>query len=101
VVGSESTLALTSLYIIMGAAMGLPHWLMLRREFARSLLWLASCTLGVGFGFWIVLARGPINRSELVSYVKVVLLYGVATGSVLSRLLTHKVGVRHQHAGPT
>jgi hypothetical protein len=86
----ESTLALTIAYVVIGAAIGLPQWLILRRKMSRTGLWIAGSGLGLGLGFGLVLVTGLINRSEFISYVAVVLVYGLATGGVLAWLLPHR-----------
>jgi hypothetical protein len=89
-VDGESTLTLTAMYIVMGAAMGLSQWLILRRKFSQAVLWIGGSSLGVGLGFGLVLVTGLINQSEFISYVAVVLVYSIATGSILAWLLLHK-----------
>jgi hypothetical protein len=88
-VDGESTLTLTAMYIVLGAAMGLSQWLILRRKFSQAVLWIGGSSLGVGLGFGLVLVTGLINQSEFISYATVVLVYGIATGSILSWLLLH------------
>jgi len=78
------------MYIVMGAAMGLSQWLILRRKFSQAVLWIGGRSLGVGLGFGLVLVTGLINQSEFVSYATVVLVYSAVTGSILSWLLLHK-----------
>ena len=87
IIGSESPVTLTVIYIIMGAVMGLPQWLILRRKLSKAALWILGSSLGVGLGFGLVLVTGLINQSEYISYVVVVIIYGIATGIILSWLL--------------
>jgi hypothetical protein len=96
IVGAESTFTLTVLYIVMGAAMGLPQWLILRRKFSQAVLWIGGSSLGVGLGFGLVLVTGLINQSEFISYIAVVLVYSIATGSILSWLLQHRAQTYNQ-----
>jgi hypothetical protein len=90
VVDSESTATLTLLYVVMGAVMGLPQWLMLRRKLLRAAWWILGNSVGMGLGFALVLVTGFINRSEFWSYTAVVLVYGIATGAILLWLLGQK-----------
>ena len=87
IIGSESPVTLTVIYIIMGAVMGLPQWLILRRKLSKAALWILGSSLGVGLGFGLVLVTGLINQSEYISYVVVVIVYSIATGIILSWLL--------------
>ena len=87
IIGSESPVTLTVIYIIMGAVMGLPQWLILRRKLSKAALWILGSSLGVGLGFGLVLVTGLINQSEYISYVVVVIIYSIATGTILSWLL--------------
>jgi hypothetical protein len=90
IIGSESPVTLTVIYIIMGAVMGLPQWLILRRTLSKAALWILASSLGVGLGFGLVLVTGLINQSEYISYVVVVIVYSIATGIILSWLLNQK-----------
>ena len=90
IVDDESTLTLTVMYIVMGAALELLQWLILRRKFSGAVLWIGGSSLGVGLGFGLVLVTGLINQSEFISYAIVVLVYSIVTGSMLSWLLLHK-----------
>jgi len=101
IVDDESTLTLTVMYIVMGAAMGLLQWLILRRKFSQAVLWIGGSSLGVGLGFGLVLVTGLINQSEFISYATVVLVYSMVTGSILSWLLLHKAGTCNPHFNAT
>jgi len=90
IIDSESPVTLTVIYIIMGAVMGLPQWLILRRKLSKAALWILGSSLGVGLGFGLVLVTGLINQSEYISYMVVVIVYGIATGIILSWLLNQK-----------
>jgi hypothetical protein len=83
----ESTAVLTALYLVLGLAIGLPQWLLLRRHFPNASIWLLGSSFGVAAGIWLVLATGLINRTEFVSYIVVILVYAVITGLTLARLL--------------
>ena len=90
IVDSESAITLTILYIVMGAVIGLPQWLMLRRRLTKAAWWILGSSVGMGLGFALVLVTGFINRSEFWSYTVVVLVYGIATGAILLWLLRQK-----------
>jgi hypothetical protein len=89
IVDDESTAVLTGLYLVMGFFIGLPQWLILRRQFSRSSIWLLGSSVGVALGFWLVLATDLINRSGIISAIVVVLVYVIATGIILLRLLSY------------
>jgi len=90
IVDDESPVTLTVIYMVMGAVVALPQWVLLRRRFARAGTWLLGSSAGLGLGFGLVLATGLIQQSELGAYTVVVLVYGLATGSILSWLLPHE-----------
>ena len=85
----ESTAVLTFLFFVLGLTIGLPQWLILRRHFSSSSIWLLGSSIGVAAGFGFVLATDLINQSETVSYILIVLVYAVITGLTLSWLLAH------------
>ena len=85
--GDESTAVITALYLVMGFTVGLPQWLILRRRFSSSSLWLLGSSIGVAAGCWLVLATDLINQSGVVSYIVGVLVYAIVTGLILSRLI--------------
>ena len=97
----ESTSMLTFAYLVMGAMMGLSQWLMLRRKLTRAALWILGSSLGVGLGFGIVLATGLISQYEYISYTIVVLVYSIATGSLLAWLLNHAAQTYDQQFNAT
>jgi len=97
----ESVITLTVLYVIMGAIMGLPQWLILRRKLPRAALWIPGSSLGMGLGFCLVLVTGLINRSEFISYTVVVLVYGIATGIILWWLLDQRAQILDQQLSVT
>jgi hypothetical protein len=88
-VDDESTFVLTVLFFMMGFAIGLPQWLILRRQFSSSSIWLLGSSIGVAAGFGLVIATDLINQSEIISYIVVVLVYAIVTGLILSRLLAY------------
>jgi hypothetical protein len=101
IVDDEATGTLTFMFTVVGAAMGLPQWLILRRKFTKAMLWVLGSSLGVGLGFGLVLATDLINQSEYISYTVVVLVYGIATGSTLSWLLNHDAQTHSQRSSAT
>ena len=86
----ESLAALIAISFVIGLMIGLPQWLILRRECAGSSTWLLGSALGVGFGAGIVIATELVNISGILAYTIAVLIYVIATGITLSWLLVHK-----------
>jgi len=87
---SESIAVLTSAYLLIGFIIGLLQWLILRRQFARSALWLLGSTLGIGVSFWLILATDLINQSGILAFIVAILVYTVTTGLVLSWLIANR-----------
>jgi hypothetical protein len=87
---SESIAVMTSAYLLIGFIIGLLQWLILRRQFARSGLWLLGSTAGVGFSFWLILATDLINHSVILAYIVAILIYTVTTGLVLAWLIANR-----------
>ncbi len=88
VIGDDESLATLSLnFSILGAAMGLPQWLLLRSKVKAALLWILASALGLGLGFGLVLATNLLSQSEFAGYIAVSLVYGSATGLILSQTL--------------
>ena len=87
VVDNDSIAALTAGYLLIGFAIGLPQWLILRRHISKSGIWLLGSSIGVTAGFWIILVTDLINQSGIISYIVGVLVYSIVTGLVLSGLL--------------
>ena len=85
----ESIAALTAGYLVVGFAVGLPQWLMLRRQLMRSSIWLLGSSIGAGAGLWIILATDLISRSGAISYIVAVLSYSLITGLTLAGLLAY------------
>ena len=75
----------------MGLLIGLPQWLILRRECDYSSIWLLGSTLGVGLGASIVIGTDLVNQSGILAYIIAVLVYVIATGLALAWLLSRKV----------
>ncbi len=85
----ESIAALTIPYLVGGFAIGLPQWLILRRQLSRSSIWLLGSSIGTAGSIWLILVTGLINRSGIVSFIIAVLVYSIITGLVLSWLLVY------------
>ncbi len=89
-IDDEATVTIAGMYAVVGAAIGLSQWFILRRKFTKTVMWIMGSSVGLGLGFGLVLATDLINRSEFVSYTVVVLVYGIATGLILSWLLGYE-----------
>lgn len=87
IVDDESIAVLVFLFMVLGFAVGLSQWLILRRHFSGSVIWVLGSLLSVAGGFWLVLATDLINQSEILAYIIVLLIYASLTGLILSRLL--------------
>ena len=87
---SESISVMTSAYFLIGFIIGLLQWLILRRQFTRSALWLLGSTLGIGVSFWLILSSGLINQSVILASIVAILIYTVTTGLVLSWLIANR-----------
>jgi hypothetical protein len=86
ILDGESTPVLSALFAILGLAVGLPQWLLLRRSYPHAFVWPVASAAGVAGGFAFVLASGLINASEVLSYVVVVVVYSCVTGLILAWL---------------
>lgn len=84
----ESIAALTLPYLLMGLLVGLPQWLILRRRFSGSSLWLLGSAVSLGGGLWLVLATGLVDQSGILASIVGVLVYIGATGASLTWLLS-------------
>ena len=85
----ESLAVLTVLFLFIGFTIGFPQWLILRRQFSSSSIWLLGSSIGVALGFGLVLTTNLINQSTIISYIVVVLVYAISTGLILSWLLNY------------
>ena len=85
----ESILTLTALYFVLGFSIGLPQWLMLRRQLSKSSIWLLSSSIAVVAGFWLVLITDLINQSGILSAIVVTFIYPIITGLTLSWLIVY------------
>jgi hypothetical protein len=88
-IDDESILVITAAYLMIGFAVGLLQWLIIRRQFSNSSLWILGSTVGVGFSFWLILVTDLINRSGIIALIVGVLVYPITTGLILLLLLTH------------
>ena len=88
IVDDEGTATLTTIYTAIGAIIGLAQWVVLRRHLMNSSIWILSSAVGIGLGFGIVLVTDLVHQSGFLSVIVVILVYGSATGSILS-LLKH------------
>lgn len=86
-VDDESIAALTIPYLVGGFAIGLPQWLILRRQLSRSSIWLLGSSIGTAAGIWLVLVTDLINQSGIISFIIAVLVYSIVTGLFLSWLI--------------
>ena len=90
IVDDESPLALTAGYLLIGLIIAIPQWLLLRREFSNSSIWLLSTSIGVALDSGLVLVTNLINQSPIIAYLVAVLAYAVVTGLTLSRLIINQ-----------
>jgi len=88
-IDDESILVITAAYLMIGFAVGLLQWFIMRRHFSGSSLWILGSTVGVGFSFWLILATGLINQSGIFALIVGILVYPIISGLILLRLLVH------------
>lgn len=86
----ESIAALIAVYLLIGFVIGLPQWLILRRQLSRSSIWLLGSSIGVAAGFWIIFVTDLVNQSGIISYIVGALVYSIVTGLVLTGLLANQ-----------
>jgi hypothetical protein len=98
-VDDEAISTLTILITAYGTTIGLAQWVVLRRHFAKSFIWILSSSIGLGLGFGIVLVTDLINQSGFIAAVIVFLVYGLVTGSILSWLLNGAQTYRFPRSG--
>jgi hypothetical protein len=89
-VDPEPLIVMTSTFFLIGLIIGLPQWLILRRECDGVSIWLLGTVLGVGLGASIVIATDLVNISGVIAYIVAVLIYVAATGLSLSWLLIRR-----------
>ena len=82
----ESAAVLTALFAILGLAVGLPQWPLLRRSYPHAFVWPAASAAGVAGGFAFVLSSDLISTAELLALIVVVAAYAGATGLALAWL---------------
>lgn len=80
----ESVLLLTVSYTIFGLLVGSVQWILLRRRFSKSLIWLLSSAGGLGLRTGLVLVTNLIDQYGIISIIVVVLVYSGVTGYVIS-----------------
>ena len=69
-------------YAVIGLVVGLIQWVFLRGHFAKPLVWPPVSAAGLGLGMGLVLAL--ISPSGMAPVILGVLVYALATGSVIS-----------------
>jgi hypothetical protein len=86
----ESITVLTACYMLIGLMIGIPQWLILRRQFSGSSIWLLGSSAAMGASLWLVLATDLINRSGPFAIVLGVTVYVLITGFILWRLVARR-----------
>lgn len=84
---SEASEVLITLYLAMGIIFSLPQWVILRRYCEKASLWILGTTLGFTLGVGIVIITDLINRSGIVAFILVSLVYTIGTGLSFNWLL--------------
>ena len=87
---SEMLIVMVIFSIMVGLIIGLPQWLILRREHGNASIWLLGTVLGIALGAGVVLATDMVNLSGLLAFIFAVLVYVIVTGLSLTWLLMHK-----------
>ncbi|MBN1665475.1 MAG: hypothetical protein JW862_00235 [Anaerolineales bacterium] len=90
----ESILALSAGYFVVGLAIGVLQWLLLRLRLKRAWLWILASALGAGLALAVILATELIYRSALLSFCVAALIYATLTGLTLAGLLAYKDALR-------
>lgn len=86
----DSLLAMTSMLFVVGLLIGLLQWLILRGQLLKAGIWILASAFAVAGSFWLILATGLVDRSGVLSYIIVVLVYSGVTGLSLTGLLAYK-----------
>ena len=81
---SEAPGVLITLYLAMSFVFSLPQWLILRRYYQKASLWILGTTLGFTLGMGVVIVTDMINRSGIVAFILVSLVYILGTGLTFS-----------------
>ena len=81
---SEAPGVLITLYLAMSFVFSLPQWLILRRYYQKASLWIVGTTLGFTLGMGVVIVTDMINRSGIVAFILVSLVYILGTGLTFS-----------------
>ena len=85
----DETADLTLFFFLIGFIIGLPQWLLLRRQYSNSSIWLLGSSIGVAAGLGLVLVTDLVNQSTIISYIVAVLVYAISTGLTLSILIAY------------
>ena len=88
-VDDEFIAVLTAGYLLGGFSIGIPQWLVLRRQLPRSSIWLLGSSIGTAAGLWFIFVTDLIGQSGIVSYIVGVLIYSIVTGVTLMGLLAY------------
>jgi hypothetical protein len=83
----EAPGVLITLYLAMGFVFSLPQWLILRRYCEKASLWIVGTTLSFTLGMGVVIITEMINRSGVVAFIFVSLVYIIGTGLTFSWLM--------------
>lgn len=95
--GDESIIAIVMAYAVIGLVVGLIQWVLMWGHFAKHYFWPLISSAGLGLGMGLVLAL--INPSGIAPIILGVLIYTIATGSVVSWMLAS--GGEHEAALPS
>jgi hypothetical protein len=85
----ESIAVFTIGYLIGGFVIGLPQWLVLRRQLSRASFWLLGSSIGTAGGLWFILITDLINQNGVIAFILGVLIYAVMTGLTLAGLVAY------------
>lgn len=85
----DETVDLIIFSLLIGVIIGLPQWLLLRRQYSNSSIWLLGSSIGVAAGLGLVLVTGLVYQSTIISYIVAILVYAISTGLTLSILLAY------------
>jgi hypothetical protein len=85
---SEATGTFIIGFMLIGAIIALPQWLILRGYCSNASLWVLGTALGSAAGMGVILGTDLINQSGVISYILVTLIYAATTGLTLAWLLS-------------
>jgi hypothetical protein len=86
---SEAPGVLITLYLAMSFVFSLPQWLIFRRYYQKASHWIVGTTLGFTLGMGVVIVTDMINRSGILAFILVSLVYIIITGLTFSWLITN------------